>query len=109
MNHNQTVRPLLFAMLASLSGASQAVSFTHNDVTLDINGTINGFYVNREAQSINRATGASTTTNNSELTNGLLPGWINFVATTQANGQDLSLIHISEPRDQRGSRMPSSA
>lgn len=94
MNHNQTVRPLLFAMLASLSGASQAVSFTHNDITLDINGTINGFYVNREAQSINRATGASTTTNNSELTNGLLPGWINFVATTQANGQDIK-AHFS--------------
>ena len=94
MNQRQTVRPLLFAMLASLSGASQAVSFTHNDVTLDINGTINGFYVNREAQSINRATGASTTTNNSELTNGLLPGWINFVATTQANGLDIK-AHFS--------------
>jgi len=94
MKQRQTVRPLLFAMLASLSGASQAVSFTHNDVTLDINGTINGFYVNREAQSINRANGASTTTNNSELTNGLLPGWINFVATTQANGQDIK-AHFS--------------
>jgi predicted porin len=94
MKQSQTVRPLLFAMLASLSGASQAVSFTHNDITLDINGTINGFYVNREAQSINRANGASTTTNNSELTNGLLPGWINFVATTNANGQDIK-AHFS--------------
>lgn len=94
MKQSQTVRPLLFAMLASLSGASLAVSFTHNDITLDINGTINGFYVNREAQSINRANGASTTTNNSELTNGLLPGWINFVATTNANGQDIK-AHFS--------------
>ncbi len=94
MNQNQSVRPLLFAMLATLSGASQAVSFTHNDITLDINGTINGFYVNREAKSINRATGETTTTNNSELTNGLLPGWINFVATTQANGQDIK-AHFS--------------
>jgi predicted porin len=94
MKHSQTVRPLLFVMLASISAASQAVSFTQNDVTLDINGTINGFYVNREAQSINRANGASTKTNNSELTNGLLPGWINFVVTTQANGQDIK-AHFS--------------
>ena len=97
MKQRQTVRPLLLAMLASVSGASQAVSFTHNDVTLDINGTINGFYVNREAQSTNRATGASTTTNNSELTNGLLPGWINFVATTQVNGQDIKAHYSFAP------------
>ena len=89
-----SVRPLVLAMLAIGSGASHAVSFTQNDVTLDINGTINGFYVNREAKSINRATGASTTTNNSELSNGLLPGWINFVATTRANDLDIK-AHFS--------------
>jgi hypothetical protein len=94
MHKNLSVRPLVLAMLACVSTASQAVSFTQNDVTLDINGTINGFYVNREAKTINRATGASSTTTNSELTNGLLPGWINFVATTQANGQDIK-AHIS--------------
>lgn len=88
------LRPLVLAVLASVSGASQAVSFTQNDITLDINGTINGFYVNREAKTIDRATGATTTTSNSELTNGLLPGWINFVATTHANGQDIK-AHIS--------------
>lgn len=89
-----SIRPLVLAMLACGSASSQAVSFTQNDVTLDINGTINGFYVVREAQSINRVTGASTTTTNSALTNGLLPGWINFVATTQANGQDIK-AHFS--------------
>ena len=94
MNKILTVRPLVLALLACGSTASQAVSFTQNDITLDINGTINGFYVNREAKSIDRATGASTTTNNSALTNGLLPGWINFVATTQANGQDIK-AHFS--------------
>ena len=87
-------RPLALAMLALGSTGSQAVSFTQGDVTMDINGTINGFYVNREEKTINRATGASTTTTNSALTNGLLPGWINFVATTQANGQDIK-AHIS--------------
>lgn len=88
------VRPLVLAIFACLSTGSQAVSFTQGDVTLDINGTINGFYVNREAKTIDRATGATTTTTNSALTNGLLPGWINFVATTQANGQDIK-AHIS--------------
>lgn len=87
-------RPIALAILALASTGSQAVSFTQGDVTMDINGTINGFYVNREEKTINRATGASTTTTNSALTNGLLPGWINFVATTQANGQDIK-AHIS--------------
>lgn len=89
-----SVRPLVLALLACASTGSQAVSFTQGDITIDINGTVNGYYVNRQAESINRATGASTTTNNSALTNGLLPGWINFVATTQANGQDIK-AHIS--------------
>lgn len=94
MKNFPSVRPLVLALLACASTGSQAVSFTQGDVTLDINGTINGFYVNREAKSTNLATGASTTTNNSALTNGLLPGWINFVATTQANGQDIK-AHFS--------------
>ena len=89
-----SVRPLAIALLACASTGSQAVSFTNGDVTLDINGTVNGFYVNREAKVTDRATGASSTTTNSALTNGLLPGWINFVATTQANGQDIK-AHIS--------------
>ncbi|UCV12814.1 porin [Dechloromonas denitrificans] len=94
MHKSMSIRPLALALLACASTGSQAVSFTHNDVTLDINGTINGFYVNREAKTINRSTGAATTTTNSALTNGLLPGWINFVATTQANGQDIK-AHFS--------------
>ncbi|QRM19366.1 porin [Dechloromonas sp. TW-R-39-2] len=94
MHNSMSIRPLVLALLACASTGSQAVSFTQNDVTLDINGTINGFYVNREAKTINRSTGATTTTNNSALTNGLLPGWINFVATTQANGQDIK-AHFS--------------
>jgi len=89
-----TIRPLALAMLALASTGSQAVSFTQNDITLDINGTINGFYVNREATVTDRATGAKTQTTNSALTNGLLPGWINFVATTKANGQDIK-AHFS--------------
>lgn len=90
-----SVRPLLLAVAAVCgSTGAHAVSFTHEGITLDINGTINGFYVNREAKMTSLATGASTTTNNSALTNGLLPGWINFVMTTQAKGQDIK-AHFS--------------
>jgi hypothetical protein len=94
MKKSLSVRPLIIALLACGSASSHAVSFTQNDVTLDINGTVNGYYVYRNAESINRATGASTTINNSALTNGLLPGWINFVMTTQSNGLDIK-AHIS--------------
>ena len=55
MQHNLSVRPLVLALLACASTASQAVSFTHNDVTLDINGTVNGYYVFRNAESTNLA------------------------------------------------------
>lgn len=71
------------ALCASTVGSAQAVSFTHGDATLDINGTINGFYVNRHAKDDR----GSTT--NSALANGLLPGWINFVFTTKVEGLDI--------------------
>lgn len=79
--------------ILSAAGSAHAVSYTQGDVTLDINGTINGYYVNREAKTTTAA-GVTTTTNNSALTNGLLPGWINFVATMQAGGNDIK-AHVS--------------
>ncbi len=94
MKKTQIARSIALAMLAAASSASHAISFSQNDVTLDINGTVNGFYVNRDVTTTDRTTGKSFTSNNSELSNGLLPGWINFVATTQANGQDIK-AHIS--------------
>ena len=83
-------------LLATVAGGAQAVSFTQNDVTVDINGTINGFYVNRESET-RTTTGAVTSTTksqNSALTNGLLPGWINFVVTTRQGDQDIK-AHFS--------------
>jgi len=94
MKKHLPIRPLLLAIAALGSASSHAVSYEKDGVTLDINGTINGYYVNREAKLTNITTGASTTTNNSALTNGLLPGWINFVMTTQAKGQDIK-AHFS--------------
>ncbi|WP_119155976.1 porin [Caldimonas tepidiphila] len=76
---------LVALALASLSGASQAVSFSQGGATLDINGTVNGFYSHRTTEDGNG--GNKTTT--SSLTNGLLPGWINFVFTTKVEGLDV--------------------
>ena len=77
----QTV--LATAICAAGLGQAHAVSFTQGDSTIDINGTINGFYSHRTAE----AGGDKTT--NSALTNGLLPGWINFVFTTKVEGLDI--------------------
>jgi len=94
MKKTLLAQSVALACLATAAGGAQAVSFTQNDVTVDINGTINGFYVNRDSKLTNKTTGASNTTNNSELTNGLLPGWINFVVTTKAGDQDIK-AHFS--------------
>ena len=78
-------RTVLASALCVLGlGQAHAVSFTQGDSTIDINGTINGFYSHRTAES-----GGEKTTN-SALTNGLLPGWINFVFTTKAEGLDIT-------------------
>ena len=69
--------------LLSLSGASHAVSFSQGDATLDINGTINGFYSHRSTEDDRGQV------NNSGITNGLLPGWINFVFTTKVEDMDI--------------------
>ena len=71
------------AAIAIAAAPAQAISFSQGDATLDINGTVNGFYSHRSAE----ANGVKTT--NSALTNGLLPGWINFVFTTKVEGLDV--------------------
>jgi predicted porin len=73
----------VMAVAACAAGQANAVSFTQGEATIDINGTINGFYAHRSVE----ANGVET--NNSELTNGLLPGWINFVFTTKVDGLDI--------------------
>ncbi|HNE15733.1 MAG TPA: porin [Rhodocyclaceae bacterium] len=94
MKKSILAQSVALACLAAAAGGAQAVSFTQNDVTVDINGTINGFYVNRESKVTNLSTGVQTKTQNSELTNGLLPGWINFVVTSKAGDQDIK-AHFS--------------
>ena len=93
MKKTLLAQSVALACLACAMGGAHAVSFTKDDVTLDINGTINGFYVNRESKTT-VAGGPETKTQNSALTNGLLPGWINFVMTTKVADQDIK-AHFS--------------
>lgn len=96
MKKSLLAQSVALACLAAATGGAEAVSFTQNDVTLDINGTINGFYVNRESETKTTTGGiqSTTKTQNSALTNGLLPGWINFVVTTKQADQDIK-AHFS--------------
>jgi predicted porin len=74
--------------LVALAPAAHAVSITKDDVTLDITGIVNGYYVYRTSE-----VPGSPKVSNSGVSNGLLPGWVNFVFTTKAGGLDLK-AHI---------------
>jgi predicted porin len=80
-------------LLAFAASNASAISFTQNDWTLDINGTVNGFYANTNCNNGTAAWATFSTcandSNNSTVKNGLLPGWINFVATTRQNDLDI--------------------
>lgn len=69
--------------LSLLSDPASAISFSHGDATLDINGTVNGFFSYRTTEDDRGSV------SNSGITNGLLPGWINFVFTTHVDNLDV--------------------
>lgn len=54
---------------------------------LDVNGTVNAFFVNSTAKTT--IAGVTTENKQANVQNGLLPGWINFVASTQQEGFDI--------------------
>ena len=83
MRNRPLILTTLVMTLTPLSMSAPAVSFTKDGVTLDINGTINGFYSYRTTEDDRGKV------SNSGITNGLLPGWINFVVTTEIEGVDI--------------------
>ncbi len=85
------IRVAVAAALATLAGGAQAISFTANNWTLDINGTVNAFWV--QGTQKDTVGNTTTTTDQANIQNGLLPGWINFVATTKQQGWDVK-AHI---------------
>lgn len=52
---------VLALMAATAAGQAQAITFTQGDWALDINGTINGFYVQSSQKTKNLVTGVTTT------------------------------------------------
>ncbi|HEY5764131.1 MAG TPA: hypothetical protein VIS73_13065, partial [Rhodocyclaceae bacterium] len=65
-----------------VSAPASAVELKGGDWTLNVNGTVNAFYVNSNAKTTDVA-GVTTSNKQANVQNGLLPGWIHFAATTQ--------------------------
>jgi predicted porin len=95
MNKRNLLQLAVCSTLAVLAAPAQAISFTQSDWTMDINGTVNGFYTNTDCSNVanpsNWAVFSACNTGNqtSNIQNGLLPGWISFVATTRQNDLDI--------------------
>ena len=77
-----------FACASMAAGQASAFEVANKDGwKLDVNGTVNAFYVNSKNET---KKGAITTDNKqANVQNGLLPGWLNFVVTTQQEGYDI--------------------
>jgi predicted porin len=102
MNKQTLMRGAAVAALTTAAGAAQAISFTQNDWTLDINGTVNGFYTFTDCSSKvgasqwNAFSACNVVGNGgktSSVENGFLPVWLNFVATARLNNLDIK-AHI---------------
>lgn len=95
MNKRNLLQLATLGALAVLAAPAQAISFTANDWTMDINGTVNGFYTNTDCDNVanpaNWAVFSACNSGNqtSNVQNGLLPGWINFVASTRQADLDI--------------------
>lgn len=75
---------------AAIAPAAQAWEMQSGDWTLALGGTVNGFYVNREAE-VRDAAGNWRSTRDSAVENGLLPAWLNIKARTQVQGWDVKV------------------
>lgn len=95
MNKRNLLQLAVCSALTVLAAPAQAISFSANDWNMDINGTVNGFYTNTDCSSVaNPANWAVLSACNSgnqtsSIQNGLLPGWISFVATTRQSDLDI--------------------
>jgi len=68
--------------------SAHAWEMQQGDWLFGVSGTVNGFYVYREAETLG-ADGNFTKTKNSAVENGLLPAWINFKLSTKVEGWDV--------------------
>jgi predicted porin len=78
-----------FAVLAIATvPAAHAWDMKSGDWSLNVSGTVNGFYVHRESD-VRDASGNWKTTTSTAVENGLLPAWLNITAATQLEGWDI--------------------
>ncbi len=95
MNKRNVLQLAVCSALTVLAAPAQAISFTASDWTMDINGTVNGFYTNTSCSGVAGASQWATLSacndneNHTNIQNGLLPGWISFVATTRQSDLDI--------------------
>lgn len=77
-----------------LSAPALAIEFTHNNWKMDISGSVNGFYTSQNCKptagyTVTAGLGALCANDNVAVQNGLLPGYVNFTASTQQRGWDV--------------------
>ncbi len=95
MKKRNLLQLAVVSALATLAAPAQAINFTQGDWNMDINGTVNGFYTQTQCSGV--ANGAAWATfsacndnnDHANIQNGLLPGWISFVATTRQADMDI--------------------
>jgi predicted porin len=90
MNKQPTRIALAVAGVCASLCVGNAVAFevgSKDGWKLDVNGTVNAFYVNSDNETT--VAGVKTDNKQANVQNGLLPGWINFVATGQQDGFDI--------------------
>lgn len=81
-NKQQAIAVAIAAALASLAAGSASALEVYNDKgwKLDISGSMNAFYTSSKTDNAERS---------SSIENGLLPGYLNFTASTQQKGWDV--------------------
>lgn len=95
MKRRNAMRVALTGVLAAAglglaaSSAHALISYTQGDWSLGIGGTVNTFYVQGSEENEDAGTGEKFDNDRASVQNGLLPGWLNFVATTKQKGFDI--------------------
>ncbi len=92
-------------LVLAASGAHALISYSQGDWNLGIGGTVNGFYVQSSQEDKDAVTGEKIDTDRASVQNGLLPGWINFIVTTQQKGIDIKAHFGFAPGIQNNSQI----
>lgn len=89
---------LAASILAAMGTSAHAIGFKAGDWEMDISGSVNAYYTNTKCDNVGNVGAALPTCggiaangqNQSNIQNGLLPGFIVFTAKTNQNGYDVS-------------------